>query len=334
MSLCEYCGKSFANKYVLKKHMDTAEFCLKLQDKELPQHLCHLCGKCFTLKPNLDTHIKTCRGKIVAKNPEFALRAEKNKDLEQIIADLILKTEIFEKKFEEIEKERFLDKKRIEYLEKYISEIHTFQPKNISIKSKKLHRGQNASPYGEDNGKEVITNQLKIKKSSNFEEIDVDSYFSQEKKKYKEEIFKNIPTNRIQPLTDEIIINAAKQITVDNLATKGEDFVIKFFCKLTFLKEKEIIYKNLIMFRDKCYRLKFQDNNPKWEFTNITTLIKLFINTLNDNLISECPKETDLIKLSVPAIKKEAGMLWFAIFRHQLCGDNLIGRIKNSIQTI
>lgn len=56
---CLHCLKKFKNKYVLKTHQSTAQYCLKIQKKS-SKYLCEYCGKHLTTKRWLLNHYQTC----------------------------------------------------------------------------------------------------------------------------------------------------------------------------------------------------------------------------------------------------------------------------------
>jgi len=59
---CEYCNQILKTAGALKKHQNTAKYCLIKQNKSAPEeHSCIFCGTSFTLKFTLDTHLKICK---------------------------------------------------------------------------------------------------------------------------------------------------------------------------------------------------------------------------------------------------------------------------------
>ena len=81
MSLtCEFCNKTYSNKYNLKKHQKTTKSCLFLQDKVFLQHdedcktilNCEYCFKKFFRSDNVYKHDKICKVKKKLKAQEEA----------------------------------------------------------------------------------------------------------------------------------------------------------------------------------------------------------------------------------------------------------------------
>ena len=58
---CEFCHKSFSNKYNLKRHQTNTNKCIKIQEEEkTTNHICNFCKKSYTTKKYLDKHIENC----------------------------------------------------------------------------------------------------------------------------------------------------------------------------------------------------------------------------------------------------------------------------------
>ena len=56
--LCKYCGKTYANKYSLKKHQSVNAACLRERNKKVIKEKCDYCGKVYI---HLVVHLKTCK---------------------------------------------------------------------------------------------------------------------------------------------------------------------------------------------------------------------------------------------------------------------------------
>src|SRR6185503_2453691 len=70
-NVCQYCEKTFNNKYILNKHMKSAKYCMKLRNANthpgddttnvaLGPVECEYCLKTFTQKPTLTKHYECC----------------------------------------------------------------------------------------------------------------------------------------------------------------------------------------------------------------------------------------------------------------------------------
>nr|QBK85652.1 MAG: hypothetical protein LCMAC101_02470 [Marseillevirus LCMAC101] len=56
--VCDYCGKTYANKYSLKKHQTVNASCLRDRNKKVVTDKCEYCGKIYI---HLNIHLKTCK---------------------------------------------------------------------------------------------------------------------------------------------------------------------------------------------------------------------------------------------------------------------------------
>ena len=58
---CEFCNSEFKNKYVLKKHVKSAKYCLKMRGELCNEFKCSDCDKYFNRKHHLTDHYKSCK---------------------------------------------------------------------------------------------------------------------------------------------------------------------------------------------------------------------------------------------------------------------------------
>lgn len=92
---CEFCHKSFSNKYNLKRHQTNTNKCIKIQEEEkTTNHICNFCKKSYTTKKYLDKHIENCSQ--YKNNQIKEIEHEHQLEIEKLKLD-------FEKKFKEQE---------------------------------------------------------------------------------------------------------------------------------------------------------------------------------------------------------------------------------------
>jgi hypothetical protein len=62
---CQYCNQILKTLGALKKHQNTAKYCLNKQNKNAPvEYRCGACDKTFTRKSSLEDHLKICKANI------------------------------------------------------------------------------------------------------------------------------------------------------------------------------------------------------------------------------------------------------------------------------
>ena len=80
---CQYCNQILKTQGALKKHQNTAKYCLTKQNKNAPvEHTCCACGKTFTRKSSLEDHLKICKANIPSVNVLQEIIETIKKDLE------------------------------------------------------------------------------------------------------------------------------------------------------------------------------------------------------------------------------------------------------------
>ena len=96
---CEYCKKSFSNKFTLKNHQLNAKYCLEIRKKDNENFKCSFCKKNLASKWSLDNHLDNCvdKFKILLEEKEkdilhckenISKLENQNKELLQQIKDL------------------------------------------------------------------------------------------------------------------------------------------------------------------------------------------------------------------------------------------------------
>ena len=107
MNKCEYCKSEFKTDFNLKKHQNTAKYCLLKQrdindNYEEIYYVCEYCDKKFTSKYNLNSHNNSC---ILLKENIIKKQIKINKELNKSNEELNKKNEELNKKNEELNKE-------------------------------------------------------------------------------------------------------------------------------------------------------------------------------------------------------------------------------------
>ena len=109
---CQYCNQILKTLGALKKHQNTAKYCLTKQNKNAPvEHACCACDKTFTRKSSLEDHLKICKANIPSVNQLQQILDEKNRDIFALKKELDLSLQIIEelrKENSEYRKEMFI----------------------------------------------------------------------------------------------------------------------------------------------------------------------------------------------------------------------------------
>ena len=109
---CEYCSSVIKTYGALKKHQNTAKYCLAKQNKtSIIEHVCKACDKRFTRKSSLDDHLKICKSHIPSVHDLQKLLGEKVREIFLIKKELELSTQTIEelrKENSEYRKEMFI----------------------------------------------------------------------------------------------------------------------------------------------------------------------------------------------------------------------------------
>ena len=117
---CQYCNQILKTSGALKKHQNTAKYCLVLQNKSAEEeYCCKFCGSSFTVKFTLDIHLKTCK----SNTPEIQIL---RKELELTKKDLDLSFQTIE----ELRKEN----------REYRKELDDYKEKMFILASKPTHK--------------------------------------------------------------------------------------------------------------------------------------------------------------------------------------------------
>ena len=86
---CEYCKQVLKSSGVLKKHQNTAKYCLAKQNKSAPvEYTCSFCGTGFTLKSTLHSHLKICKANTPIVQDQLQILDEKSRELFLVKKDL------------------------------------------------------------------------------------------------------------------------------------------------------------------------------------------------------------------------------------------------------
>ena len=95
--ICEYCKKTFSNKYTLSTHIKSAIYCLKLRNNKVKKNLkCKGCNRTFIVKQSLERHENVC------KNFSIQQWEEKLSDKDRIIKEKDTHIKELESKLENI----------------------------------------------------------------------------------------------------------------------------------------------------------------------------------------------------------------------------------------
>lgn len=114
---CEYCTKTFVNKYVLKHHQKSARYCMKLR-QDVSSYKCTDCDTIFTTNATLRRHHNKC----VSYNVRIAIEQLKEEHEDEIL-ELTNKIYELEHDLEAKEKELEAKEKSIVRLQDNLTDV-------------------------------------------------------------------------------------------------------------------------------------------------------------------------------------------------------------------
>jgi hypothetical protein len=130
---CKFCNKKFSNKQNLRKHIETAKYCLEARGiKDYIIFTCEFCSCTFTQKINLTTHLKICQIRIEKNHSTEIEGFKKALDEEKIIISE-LKKHIRELELELAKKEGYVA--GIEKAKPTITKNKIYNQKILNIKT-------------------------------------------------------------------------------------------------------------------------------------------------------------------------------------------------------
>ena len=89
--ICEYCAKTFSNSYTLKKHQQTAKYCIKIRTQHVQKCICTGCGRELSRKDNIVRHQQTCEKYLEYENSTNSNKIDKLEQHMHHLADLVEK---------------------------------------------------------------------------------------------------------------------------------------------------------------------------------------------------------------------------------------------------
>ena len=154
MNECEYCHKTFTNKYILKNHQQRAKKCLEIQGKILKNETfeCKYCHKQLRYKYSLKKHIEICAIRLdrntedkikTLKQHENQLLDEinlKNKEIHRQLLEInmyIVELKEYKMKCQQLERELSDKQQQITKLQETIEKV-ALQAKNVTNINKQV----------------------------------------------------------------------------------------------------------------------------------------------------------------------------------------------------
>jgi len=115
---CKHCKKILQTSSALKKHQNTAKYCLSRQNKDIPEdYICGFCSTGFTVKSSLHSHLKICKVNTPFIQNQLHLFEQTKKELEE---SLLREKELIETYENKIRTNLIEQEKIIEELKKEI----------------------------------------------------------------------------------------------------------------------------------------------------------------------------------------------------------------------
>jgi hypothetical protein len=218
---CQYCSKSFLNKYILQRHIKEALYCIKTRDLD-KLFECEHCFDSFSSQTKLLKHFNECKDKIIFEQQEQIIEGQKEvKNFKKLILKNAKKLLSQEERIIELENLLKKEKKSSESLKYDLAE------KKGYIK-------------GAD--KAIITNNKTCNTIKNITNIKLDS----------------ISIKNIKPLTIALVKENLKKYTYESFLA-GKKGILRFIESIVILKnedgKKELNYACTDSSRNKYHRL-------------------------------------------------------------------------------
>ena len=206
---CEYCGKTFRSKQNLKKHIESAKFCLELRGEEVTtKYTCEYCGKFFTQNCNLKTHLKSC----AEHKKRIYIDSEIEQEMEKYLRRIkLLRTDLT--------KEKLKVKKLAETQTELLSTIEKLQNDNNEKDQKIIELEKKL-----ELGKGILMGYEKVKPPN----VTTNNTIINQK-------LANLKVDNIRPLTQATIEEDVPKYTYD-LFLKGENGIVQYVTNMTQLK--------------------------------------------------------------------------------------------------
>jgi len=214
---CKFCKKKFTSNAILKVHIKTAKYCLKLRGENSPtQYHCQYCDDFFTQNITLKKHLDLC-----LDHKNFLIE-EKEKE------NVALRTYVKSLKKGIVRKEK-LGTSLIEEkskTEKYLSTIEKLQDEKVELSNLLDEKDQKIIELEKklELGKGILMGYEKVKPPN----VTTNNTIINQK-------LANLKVDNIRPLTQATIEEDVPKYTYD-LFLKGENGIVQYVTNMTQLK--------------------------------------------------------------------------------------------------
>lgn len=218
--MCQYCNRSFASKFVLKTHINNAQYCINLRMDKQNTHVCQYCETGFEKNGPFLNHLKVCQ-----KKTEYDIEQRRILTVAKIECKNFELKSHYEQLLSQKDQEIKELKAQVELLKVQVDKLTG----NLEITTGKLmHQNGRIEELAKIKPTKISNNTTNVNSINNV--------------KINQKLAK-IPIDTIRPLTIELLRENLCNYTFDKYIG-GKEALVKFFKTFMTLETKRGIERN------------------------------------------------------------------------------------------